>query len=200
MIRPIEYQVTFEEFREACRSLAKTKRKPANRNHWVGWVIFIGLAVVLFILMQGKAARNATAAPPGVDPLDPFPALKRLAPWIVVGLAIVVLTFYWSKGQLRRIYDSHASLHRRTKLEASDAGLVFTDPVSRNELAWNAFVRFVETPTTIMVFEGDLESRIIPKRAFADEGQVAAFRELLKQNISGPVGGFEVMPSLGGQK
>lgn len=58
---------------------------------------------------------------------------------------------------------------------------------------WHAFARFAETPTLFLLYQGDAPL-IVPKRAFPDADQLAAFRSLLRAKLSRPaVHGFPVV-------
>src|SRR5438045_13042 len=87
----IEYQFTFEEYKEASEALAAAYRKEKGKRFQLnypfkigrgifGWFLFIALAIMLFLLLnqRGGAARPAARPAPAARPMD---VILPIIPW-----------------------------------------------------------------------------------------------------------------------
>jgi hypothetical protein len=53
-----------------------------------------------------------------------------------------------------------------------------------SEVAWSRFVRLHESPNHFLLYRSADQYAIVPKRAFADQAQLDAFRELATKGIA----------------
>lgn len=65
------------------------------------------------------------------------------------------------------------------------AGIQVTSPHSKAEFAWDAIVRYVETPEFLFIYLGKNVAQMIPKRALTP-ADLAATRAMLQDHIAKP--------------
>jgi len=72
--------------------------------------------------------------------------------------------------------------------------VTWTDGLSVLQAPWAAYRSIDETPNLVLLKEGDVEAKVIPKRAFGQDAPLDSFRALLKAMITDRPTGFPVMP------
>ena len=80
------------------------------------------------------------------------------------------------------------------KWEINTERLSFTTDLSHGSYSWYAFDRLIETRNLFVLVRKFGGAHLIPKRAFADTGQIDAFRGLAQERLSPPTGAFPVQP------
>ena len=120
-----EFQYTFEDFREAEAALHGSNRgsNPARVTFGrglLGWLLFIGLSVMLVVLVQrsrsnpptrGGPAGPTAVAPSGNQPVD---LLLSFVPWVVIFGFIWVFVYRQIRQQARtaRDWEKTPAYHR----------------------------------------------------------------------------------------
>ena len=194
----IEYQFTFEEYKEASEALAAAYRKGKGKRFQLnypfkigrgifGWVLFIALAIMLFLLLNQRGG----AARPAARPMD---VILPIIPWVLILGFVWFFLYRQLRGWQQRAWDSNPIWHRPRRVHIDDDGITFTDPVSEHRSSWAAYVKFDETPNLFLLFLTSMTAEMIPKRAFPDAKSLDDFRELLSRTISPPQAAFPVIP------
>jgi hypothetical protein len=196
----VEYQLTFEEYAEGMVYIRKSvrRRQPGMNilgRILIGWGIFLGLGVMLFLLLKrGGAPVTATSTPLPIRSTGLLELILPFLPWIAVFGFVWVFIFRLIRGQTKRTWNQNPSLHRVRKMTVTDEGLVQVDSTAEQRTAWTHYLRFEETPNLFLLFSTHYLALIIPKRICTDSTQLNQFRSHLARNISGPTGAFPVIP------
>jgi hypothetical protein len=90
-------------------------------------------------------------------------------------------------ARLRLEYARSLVSGTSTTVVASDQGLRLVSPRSEVTIPWSDFVRWIETPTFVVVLRPKKSLIVFPKRTSVPESQFNRARELLAQRI-GPAG------------
>jgi hypothetical protein len=195
-----EYQVTFEEYRDAIQALSKhaSATNKISRQYLMILAVFFAVAVALVIFSRFMAG-NTSAPPPApvaqTDPLhEALNTLLNLAPWVLVLTIVWFVFFRHVRGRYRRYFDKSPSLHRVRTIHIADDSITFSDPTMQTRFFWTHYTRFTETAALFMLFTSDLAAEFIPKRIFQDAQTIDAFRELLARNINDAGSAFPVIP------
>jgi hypothetical protein len=196
-----QFQFTYDDYREAIQAISKSAQKAGvgglkfGRGVF-GWVLFIGLAIMLFIFMRQRQATPSAPAPTPPPPTkdDPWQAIVPILPWALVFGFVYFFVIRRLRGAQQRQWDKLPHMHRPRTIEIDDEGVTMSEETSSTRMNWAHFQKFEETPNLFLLYVADIMSDFIPKRAFADQAAVDAVRELFQQNISPPTSGFPVTP------
>ena len=153
----------------------------------LGWALFAGFAVALYVLLRSEGTDPAVAA-------RDFARTYPLAAGAAAGAAAVLLaTFLWLKWIVDRQTRSY-----RSRITFDAAG--FTEQTPSGETVhqpWSTLSAWVETENLLVVrirgpadgtSHGAVTGRYFPKRLFASPSDVEAVRRLLAEGVRGPIG------------
>src|SRR5689334_10445423 len=106
-----EYQITMDEYTEVMRQLQTDVRKRAVSGRFgrgiIGWVLFIGLAITLFILLKQRQVASGTVTPvPALSSPDPVSFLLPALPWLLIFGFVWFFIFRQLRGAYRKAFDS----------------------------------------------------------------------------------------------
>lgn len=169
----------------------KPSRAPTFRGVG-GWLMFFGLAVPLFFLLNRLAP--ATPAPPGElpPPVQRLPSyFEHLLPLLSWAFFILMLVVF---GRIQRwlgIPSTWAAVrheHEQRVMHTTEAGVVIEQPSARLEYAWGYFAGYRETESLVLLYVSPYAFFMIPKRVFSDPLHLAKFKGLVMSNI--PQGHF----------
>jgi hypothetical protein len=197
MVR-IEYQLTFEEFREAMmlarKRLIEQARQRGKPRSWlmlVFWIVVIAIVACVGLLM----ILPRPAATPSTD------SLQRLMPhiyWFVLVVVLIGLLLYVARhqfvAQVGRMWESMIQLHQRRTVQFDDGGVHVADALTQAHVRWALYRRLEETPRLFLLFTSDFTFEIYPKRAFTD-ASAEELRQLVRSNIGERTHGFPVLPA-----
>lgn len=175
------------------------KTSEERKGRWkglLGWAIFLGLAVLLFAMLQDEGMARKPAVRSLAEQHLAVDAVVVFAPWVV--MIIFVWGFVWRVGRgksaLRKTWEGSPNFHRTQTLDADEEQLTLRDAVSRTESQWVAFTGFYESANLLLLYMGKFAFHIIPKRAFNAE-QLEEFRHLVMSQIEVEQRrGFPVLP------
>jgi len=187
----IQFQYTFEEYTEGVRAISAHAIKSAKGGRSIlGWILFVGLAVMLFFMLQN--GRKDAPAPPPSTPGDK----RRYYPLLILGFLIFIglLAFFGRKKQERKAFEQRAELHRLRTVHFSEDGVTHDDRVSQSRTSWQGFIKFGETTNVFLLYHSDVAAIIIPKRAFLTPAAADEFRILAQSQISPARSAFPVLP------
>ena len=164
---PIEFQFTLDDYRKAFR--AHIKKGASAFTRWIlrlcipfGAFLLLG---GISLLMNGQRAMNVV--------LPPF-ALGALWIWIGMGGS------YWLSA--RKQFAKNPALRQPRRVEINDAGVQIDAGVASSQQSWQAYVRYVESKDSFLLYTSPACFNIVPKRVLQPE-QVNELRETLKSNI-----------------
>jgi hypothetical protein len=271
----IEFDYTFDDIKEAMTPEAHRNPRPPKYRGLFGWVLFIFLAVVLFLLLQlaprsGPPSRTAPlpkqeiwitlspsllpaslfavflvftllgmrrrAAAGSVEPIPrggglhtalvvvllivvlacviPLvqPSLgvtwrptRRAAllvaflPWIVLLVLVFPASFAFRAAKIRQTWRTSFAGREHRVWELSEEGVRITDALTDVHYRWPIFTRVREIVDHFLLFRVDGQFHVLPKRAFADTGQLQEARAIFNTHAARcdlltPVSAFPVVP------
>jgi hypothetical protein len=142
-------------------------------------LVVAGLAIGLYSI--------AFASESKVDPADKSAVWRdRLfrfgMPAVYVTFIAGALIYGGKKLQKKRQADLDAI--QECSLETFESGIRITENAARYDHQWSAFRILAETENVLVLPLGDVKYLIIPKRGFASEADVDAFRQLALEKIA----------------
>lgn len=180
MIR-VAYKPTPEEVRTGFTLLLSRSPHATPRAAWrgaIGWLVFGGLAVVLFMLQQ----RTPAPMPAGATPVagDEAGSIGWALPagMAMLGVGLALFAVAWRlvvRGAAQPMYSERDDV----VATIDESGIVIERPNKRTEYRWSRFSTFIETETLFMLRAGPSNGLVLPKRMFASEESVAEVRALL---------------------
>ena len=192
----LEFTYTPDDLAETAKAL----RAGGGGKKWhlsrgvFGWLLFVGLAVMLFMLLSRNPAPRA-ATVPAAPARGPFATvILPLVPWVLIFGFIWFFVFRQIRGQYKRLWQENSELQQPQTLDMDDDGVRLSSTLSTTTWHWPAFVKVIETPSLLLLETSSKTHLLIPKRAAADPGQLEALRALLAAHVSAPTGAFPVLP------
>lgn len=105
--------------------------------------------------------------------------------WIAVGFGLsTLLIIIQRRSQTRKRLRHSRSQAGPTELIVRQSGLTVSEQDSRTELAWSRFINLRESENHFLLYRSVDTYSIVPKRGFANEEEVNAFREISRTLIS----------------
>ena len=187
----MQYRFTYEaaDLKEAQRVATRDGKSAGPGRGVVGWVVFVGLAVVLTYLLKHPppAATSRTAAPAQAPLAELF---VPLLPWLLV-FAFLFVVFRVRLSVVRR----SPLLQHLIEVDLSDDGVDLANGAVRTHWDWNGLDKLVETDRLFLMRQVGTRSWVaLPKRAVTDPGELATVRNLLAAQVRCHVGAFPVLP------
>jgi hypothetical protein len=108
--------------------------------------------------------------------------------FIVLGTLLFLLYCYSYFTSPQRWYQGNPLLREEYRLSFSDEGIGFQTKNVESALQWSLYKEVWETERFYFLLYGKDAFTLIPKRAFADERQKRAFKEMLQKHIGGKFG------------
>jgi hypothetical protein len=165
----IAFTLTEDDLFEAIRARwRKEQRRKAGR----ALVLFVIFQLVVVLLGIGTIQRGNIFG--GVVVITLFP--------------VSFLLLLWFQSRKRRSFakkqfSSNPSMQSPSEIVSNEEGISGKDSLTGWVHRWEAFVSYLESDNLLLLFVSDVSSHILPKRAFADEAELQAFRELLASRI-----------------
>lgn len=125
---PLEFQCTFEEFREGGQTINRSVNS-AVRFEWVAWVC---IALVTLLTISRK------------DSSKDGPKLVLFVPLALMTLFVIILLFS-RRRQWRKNFQQNRDMQVPQRILISDDGLNFENAMSSGVIRWTGFVRLEET-------------------------------------------------------
>jgi hypothetical protein len=196
----LQFELTPTDLAEAARVPAATAtvvsssppgpvRGSAIRRGIAGWALFIFLAVLLVVLTR---RRNQPASATLTGPQ----ASERGESSVTTGTVVAMTVGGTGAGMFAAGLWLVARRGRHPlppggllTASVSKGGVEYRMPGYEEHLLWTCFVGTAETDRLLLLHEEESRFRAFPKRAFADERQVAAFRRLVRNSLDVARGG-----------
>jgi hypothetical protein len=141
--------------------------------------IAVLVAILVFVWIQIFRGYASAGANTGVA-LSQFQNVLLLA---LLSLAFPIYLLSASYAVARSCLRYNANLRGGFEYSFSEEGLSYVGEHARGNLAWTGLHRAFETPGVFVLFHDKYTLQAIPKRCFASESDVAAFRELLRKQV-----------------
>lgn len=158
----LEFRYTFKDYREAI-----SNRSRFARIWSIVWMVVLAVFVAGFILMAFDSRGRDSAG----SVITYIPILVFFLLMSPFGISLMSY-FRWKQ---------QPALHGSLIYDVDEGGIVVTTETSKSEMKWETFTRFAESKNLFMLFAGKYLFYLIPKRAFDNEAEQAAFRELAKR-------------------
>ncbi|HEY2353221.1 MAG TPA: YcxB family protein [Candidatus Acidoferrum sp.] len=159
----ISFQLTQQEIYAANVSIAL--RRYRNLIRFLG-----AFAVIISVMLVGEISSGA-------------PALDRFTPGVVfmsiLAPLLFVATIFASAYAAAKALSDNPSLRGPTRWIFSARGISTWGPGGASELNWSTYFLVRETKTAFLLYPQRNFANVIPKRAFANEMEIARFRALL---------------------
>ena len=188
----IPYRVRREDIEEAKKVLitptatARPPKAPTGRGVF-GWVLFIGLAIALFLILQKRPAKDSAVSAAVNTPADHAMAQAIMA--FFSGIAALIVGLFMSRWLQRR--DEQHKLDRIETWVLGAEGVEQIAGPKRLFWYWRRFNSFAETDTLFVLRESPQIGRVLPKRLLANEAMAASVRALLVEKLVKPVAALE---------
>jgi hypothetical protein len=149
-------------------SAAWVHLRPRPSLRWVGIVLVVLAVVAMFVNFR-------------VAPED--------ARWVAWFLPLTFLYIVLAYGfgipyKARRAYKQRKDLQRPISFTATESGLSFATEGSSGVKPWADFHKWKEGKSTLLLYLSDNLYQAVPKRFFASERELDAFREVVSQRIA----------------
>jgi hypothetical protein len=163
----VNFQFTLDDYRNAFRAHYR-KGASAYRRWMLRLVLVIGvlllLASILIVITRQGPLKAA---------LPPF---LLGAAWIWIGMGKVYLL------SARSQFAKNPVLREPRRVEFSDDGVKTDAGIASSQVRWKAFLRYVESTDTFLLYTSPACFAIVPKRVLQAE-QVNELRQLLQTHI-----------------
>ena len=113
---------------------------------------------------------------------------------LAIGLMFTALNLYVHFVTPRLHYKANPKLRERYELDFSDEGILYRSKGAETRLEWGFYSKVWETGEFYLLGYGKDMFSVIPKRAFPDDAQEEAFREMLGRRL-GPFERPRELPS-----
>lgn len=163
----LDYQFTLDDYHNAFKAHMKKGASALSR-----WTMRLGLVVGAVMLLGGIANLiNGQRAPSVVLPPFFFAAV-----WFLIGMG----GFYWLSA--KRQFTRNPALRQPRRVEIGEDGVKTDAGVASSQMSWKAYLRFIESKDTFLLYTSPACFVIIPKRVL-QPSQVDELREILKRNV-----------------
>ncbi len=184
-----EYDMTRADAAAAQKAVAKpdaTGQPPQASSKkfsrgLIGWMLFVGLAVMLFTMLNNAADPTTAPAPARAEAKSRNATLLRAgtafsALGVLLVLGLIALALY-----LRRSRRGLANGRVAVRLDESE--VVMTTAYRQDTLRWDAMLDVVETDRMFVLPNVGPHPLVLPKRGFASSGEVDAARAILAERV-----------------
>jgi YcxB-like protein len=193
-------QFSFEDMTEATNAILKGQIGGPTKvsRSWLGWLIFLGVAVAIFVFMQRKTASIARPTPPIVASPNTLQNVLQdvvlpILPWMLIFGFVWFSVYRGLRKRRSTFWDNTPSMHRSRTWTIDDDGLTVAEPFSQHRTVWGGYTRFQETKNLFLLYTGKHTAEMIPKRVLGSDEQIEAARQILQRNVSAPAGAFPVI-------
>jgi hypothetical protein len=140
-----------------------------------GWILFLALAVLIFLWLQRQQAANGGR-----------PSQRLLTPQLMLGIAGLVLGIVMLACGAVLLPRTRRILGKVISVALDDDGVRVERGGRRDSWRWQHFGSFAETENLFVLRHAVPHGRAIPKRAFGSGEQVAAAREFIALKLLPP--------------
>jgi|GEM_PF-4161548 len=126
---------------------------------------------------------------------------QTLTVWLPLA-AVVGVTAYLRRGARRAwLKEALSNIGGPTTFCFDDYGFTYESRLRHHRVAWAGLARSLETRQAFLVYTTPGTVLVVPKRAFADDGEVVRLSELLRERITPvPVQKFRIFGAVSAQR
>jgi hypothetical protein len=151
-----EYSITEDEYRHAQRLHVGWRNRVVFVSSWV-------IASAAFLVKEIHEADGGSYTTAVV-----FSGVLAVALFVLLPLEL--------RRRHKAIYSEHKGLHRPATVSFDDRFAEFTSDAGHARIAWRDFTAFKEDDTMFLLYEARNLMRVIPKRVFESDREMASFR------------------------
>lgn len=145
-----------------------------DRNNVARWVVSIVLFWIFYDLYKGQ-----------LDALRSFPdSGSIIAVLVVLAVFILLALLLFPYLRMRALFRKSPRFQKPVKYTFNEEGMRFESEHASGALKWSAFDRVVET-RKVFALSMASTGTYVPKRCFTSPGDVALFRQLVRENFKG---------------
>jgi hypothetical protein len=210
----VEFIYTPEDLAAATKAAAALPKSANAKNSLkfgrgvFGWLLFIGLATMLFMVLNAGNQRSKNPSrggggggSPAATPSAPMTGndvmsnvVLPFVPWLLIFLFIWFFVFrQLRKSGFRAIADD-PQFQQVQSLDVDADGVRLATPLAETRWKWANFSGMSETPELLFVHLRERTVLVIPKRAFSTPEQLDEMRSTIRANVSEHTGAFPVLP------
>lgn len=155
------------------------------RRTLMGWVLFVSLATVFFIMMQTKPSVGGPGAPtpPTRLPMT-FDFVLPFVPIFFLLLVIGIFAGLSSKRTFPIMWESMRHEQAPRTLRADESALLIEQATASMRYDWPHFAGYKETKNLLLLYLSPHSFHMIPKRAFTSATDLDAFKGLLMNGVT----------------
>lgn len=191
-----EFTYTPEDLAEPAKAAVQGS---VYRRGIIGWIFFIAMAIVMFILMQDQPV----SAPASSVPIDGARQTSWIRITVYAAAFLLILGYIWfilipqvRGASLRSQWKKNQNLQVVQKLDIDESRVTLANPLAATSWGWSAFDGWAETPAALLLRlrEPGPMYVVIPKRV-AGEQELKTLRQVLATNAGSETSGFPVLPA-----
>jgi hypothetical protein len=200
----LEFMYVPDEIVAASKLASKLPRSAGTRSgrrSVFGWLLFVGLAVILFQLLNNQSNRSSPPAGSPVSSPSP-PANSRegfleillpFGPWLLIFGVIWFFVFRQLRNSARKALAENPQFQQLQVLDMDAQGVRLATPLASTQWKWASFSRMTETAELLLLQLPERAFLVIPKRAFSGPEQEAKLRRIVAENLHEHTGAFPVL-------
>ena len=156
----VRFHLGWQEFYTADRFLAARDRRTPGERIIAPLIAFTGLIVSLVLGNVWWAAGT-----------------------IGLGLILLLIAPRWRQKEMRTRWAHERFHHQEHIVSFDEDGVHYKQGPTESRYPWNFYQRFLESGDAFLLICGEDVFNLIPKRAFADQREVDAFRTLASKKL-----------------
>jgi len=137
---------------------------------------FFGLAVLIYLTLRLYQALPT----PEWEPAEYITSL--LEPIVIGSGVVIVLLPFLAVLRTRRVLRAEG-MHGHRHYVFTPEDISVESPLANAKVKWPAYIRAHETRSVFLLYSAASFANVLPKRCFANEAEIAAFRDLVRQKI-----------------
>jgi hypothetical protein len=142
-----------------------------TRTKFLKWLLRICTSILILSISMGLIGFAV------------IPRLRTFVPLVLLFALYLVLLWYAPRWSARRQFTQQPAAQGSRTMSLDSAGVQFTWNGGDSKLAWNNFIRWIESKNQFILYTSPVGFVMIPKRGFSPE-QIAEFRSALIDNVS----------------
>ena len=169
----VEYTLAAEDYVAFFRYQMKHAPRTMGPSRYLGWLLLACCVLIVAGWIGRRVTEGESLLPSAGDIL------------LIVVLALIAFVYFFSnrlaeRSIVRAVRHDPPLQDKRTVSLAPEALSAGTADNVRT-FPWNAVARIIEEGDEAFLFVSEKEAIIVPKRAFAEEGQFRAFLDTARQ-------------------
>lgn len=144
---------------------------------------FYGAAILYFVLFIITMLFKIFSS--GMDAQLLKKILIVVVPTGILLASLILLTFYFLIAfHSKKVFKSQRRLQEEQNYIINDDGISLINKSSNNNIGWENIFKVTESKNSIFIYLGNVNSMIIPKRAFNSNDDITILKDIIKRNLS----------------